>query len=102
MPAQTTTPPGVNDTATTEIGTCVGKECRSRWSPYHFAAWRPRETDSRRHIVPVGVQRNGLAFNVVAAAEAEQQIRLDLPCVLQKDSRAWKPGPPVRIAEPLL
>src|SRR3954463_2400501 len=26
-----------NDTATTEIGTCR-KECRSRWSPYHFAA----------------------------------------------------------------
>src|SRR3989337_1352142 len=23
-----------NDTATTEIG--VGKECRSRWSPYHY------------------------------------------------------------------
>src|SRR3954449_6418416 len=25
-----------NDTATTEIGSSLGKECRSRWSPYHF------------------------------------------------------------------
>src|SRR3954449_3345884 len=25
-----------NDTATTEIEESLGKECRSRWSPYHF------------------------------------------------------------------
>src|SRR3954449_10407797 len=31
-----------NDTATTEIGN-VGKECRSRWSPYHFVARRDEE-----------------------------------------------------------
>src|SRR4051795_13595824 len=32
-----------NDTATTEIGKLVGKECRSRWSPYHSPAERERE-----------------------------------------------------------
>src|SRR3954449_3453906 len=26
-----------NDTATTEIESACRKECRSRWSPYHFA-----------------------------------------------------------------
>src|SRR3954465_602940 len=37
-----------NDTATTEIESSVGKECRSRWSPYHFLC---RNSPGRRIVL---------------------------------------------------
>src|SRR3954467_13818247 len=48
-----------NDTATTEIKTRVGKECRSRWSPYHSgrSRWRSRRRRGVRSAAWIGRRR---------------------------------------------
>src|SRR3954449_12690363 len=64
-----------NDTATTEIKGRVGKECRSRWSPYHLLARAERERQ--------------------AAAREERRQQL-----LRKELAWLRRGPPARTAKP--
>src|SRR3954467_16009216 len=75
--------PSENDTATTEIEERrVGKECRSRWSPYHFTgplgAARRALDPQRRHRAGADAGRLEVEAVLVLGADAHDD-HVDAP-----------------------